>query len=852
MGNDCNKEATQTFQTNQNKTPLKAGCFACLRSSDFKNFEIDNAEFQTHNHELIPKGKISIGSIAYLKKEEISFLKACAGKNVSAIRHFLKLGVNVNLLDEDRTSPLHVACRSGSLQVIEELINCGANLNIADMAGWTPLHVAAYFDRSLVCHMLLKKGADPYLTNRNEETPWDLVKDKATEEIFHIHFDRIELRRMTKMGREENTTSKLDTLDLPELIQSPEVQTDIKIRSRDNVFRSMNDVEIKRAMKSRSTNALVRSVSGNEFKRNVESTKRLLSPRERKVKDISNKIPLTKRIDDNKENKENKENKRSRIIASRDYLSAENIIIPKKHKYYLHLKKLKSGLTKNPKEVQDVLKTLQSEESHDDSYRFSFNSRNNSQANDTFYNHGGEKIIKINLVPVTEGDINEENVTTSRDNKENEFVRMNTQKNKQTLKNLLSSNTKLQPNQMISSRNTSMNSLHSFKMDKAQPSNSILLVQPNISIYYLVIKNPQEVNFSSQKQFDIKGLVDTSAFKVDPRYHDALHKMGLELFNYDSFMGITYLHLFGFLKNNARDIAQFLYNDNTIGNIKKNYTEVMHFLTNFQIKESQEILEHFCSFINLDNMNFFDALRCYLSNMVLLNDPEKIDWILKAFAKRYYRIQKRQSKALRDGENFQNSDSVHMLAFAAIMLSIEIHHSGPVSEEKLQELRTEFHINLSGINDGENFSISFIDNLFDKIRKINMVKLVEDAPEKYRKLQIRSSKLQLKVHKTSNKRKEDLKDYQLYLNGPICLVVKSGDNGGHPKGIFMLNRCQLRQTNNIYLQLSPDNHSSGNAILYAKFRETGIMITSKSKLTFMLTKSEDYTKLEAHFNSVKY
>lgn len=116
----------------------------------------------------------------------------------------MKQGVNVNLLDEDRTSPLHVACRSGSLQVVEELVNHGSMMNIADIAGWTPLHIAAYFKRSLICHLLLKKGADPYHVNRNGETPWDLVKDSAVEEIFYVHFDRIDIRKMTKLKTEEN------------------------------------------------------------------------------------------------------------------------------------------------------------------------------------------------------------------------------------------------------------------------------------------------------------------------------------------------------------------------------------------------------------------------------------------------------------------------------------------------------------------------------------------------------------------------------------------------------------------------------------------------------------------------
>ena len=185
------------------RSAFDPSCMGCFPASEKAEFHIDRAELQTHNRELVPKGKVSQSSIAYLEREEIGFLKACSGKNVSALRYYMNRGSNVNLLDEDRTSPLHVACRSGSLQVVEELINWGASVNIADMAGWTALHIAAFYQRSLVCHLLLKKGADPYMVSRNGETPWDMVKEKNTEEIFYVHFDRTELKNMGKAKLEE-------------------------------------------------------------------------------------------------------------------------------------------------------------------------------------------------------------------------------------------------------------------------------------------------------------------------------------------------------------------------------------------------------------------------------------------------------------------------------------------------------------------------------------------------------------------------------------------------------------------------------------------------------------------------
>jgi len=48
---------------------------------------------------------------------EKSLFYFCKGDNVAAIRYLTIKGVHINTLDQDRTSPLHIACKSGSLRV---------------------------------------------------------------------------------------------------------------------------------------------------------------------------------------------------------------------------------------------------------------------------------------------------------------------------------------------------------------------------------------------------------------------------------------------------------------------------------------------------------------------------------------------------------------------------------------------------------------------------------------------------------------------------------------------------------------------------------------------------------------
>jgi hypothetical protein len=80
-----------------------------------------------------PLGRVTRESTKYLSTSEQNFFNACRSLNVSALRYFLRQqGININILDEERTSPLHVAARFANRPVVEELLNFGAHIDITD------------------------------------------------------------------------------------------------------------------------------------------------------------------------------------------------------------------------------------------------------------------------------------------------------------------------------------------------------------------------------------------------------------------------------------------------------------------------------------------------------------------------------------------------------------------------------------------------------------------------------------------------------------------------------------------------------------------------------------------------
>ena len=121
------------------------------------------------------KGTYTKESYKLFSQNEKNFFYLVQKNNISGIRYLINQGVNINILDEERTSPLHIACKESSIQTIEEIIYQGSMINIPDLVGWTPLHMACYYNRPDVVLLLLKSGANYNTHNRDKLSARDLA-----------------------------------------------------------------------------------------------------------------------------------------------------------------------------------------------------------------------------------------------------------------------------------------------------------------------------------------------------------------------------------------------------------------------------------------------------------------------------------------------------------------------------------------------------------------------------------------------------------------------------------------------------------------------------------------------------
>lgn len=228
--------------------------------------------------------------------------------------------MNVNTFDEDRTSPLHVAARHASIQVVEELINWGALVDITDSDGWSPIHVASFFQRPVVCHLLLKKGANPLIPNKDNARPADLARDPKLKEIFETFFSKSTGGASSNRSRDKQKFTNRNNIINHTLT---ETEQDLRIEN------SNNDNKPKRLILACNAVDLNSKQNSWDFLGNNEEPARL-----------------------------------------------PNLIFPKQHKYYLYFKNLKVKSSvfneKNPNQL--VVNTI-------NSLSFSDNDEEDLQAN---------------------------------------------------------------------------------------------------------------------------------------------------------------------------------------------------------------------------------------------------------------------------------------------------------------------------------------------------------------------------------------------------------------------------------------------------------------------------------------
>ena len=98
---------------------------------------------------------------------------------VDVVSLLLQSGAEVNVEDESKLTPLHLASLGGQLEVVELLLSLDedarAYVNAKDVDGLTPLHMAAYNGYLQVVELLIRSGAILNSKDNDGNTPLDVA-----------------------------------------------------------------------------------------------------------------------------------------------------------------------------------------------------------------------------------------------------------------------------------------------------------------------------------------------------------------------------------------------------------------------------------------------------------------------------------------------------------------------------------------------------------------------------------------------------------------------------------------------------------------------------------------------------
>jgi len=119
-------------------------------------------------HLLLPKMKPSVlqtNSFSLLLQQDVPITLA-----------LLKHSINLNQMDSNGNTPLHLAARLGNLDLVLIYLWLGFNVNQPGENGWTPLHEAFSYGHQQISRYLLSAGARLTLVNAKNQTPKHLAR----------------------------------------------------------------------------------------------------------------------------------------------------------------------------------------------------------------------------------------------------------------------------------------------------------------------------------------------------------------------------------------------------------------------------------------------------------------------------------------------------------------------------------------------------------------------------------------------------------------------------------------------------------------------------------------------------
>uniref|UniRef100_A0A667XT74 IQ motif and Sec7 domain ArfGEF 2 n=1 Tax=Myripristis murdjan TaxID=586833 RepID=A0A667XT74_9TELE len=181
------------------------------------------------------------------------------------------------------------------------------------------------------------------------------------------------------------------------------------------------------------------------------------------------------------------------------------------------------------------------------------------------------------------------------------------------------------------------------------------------------------------------------------------YRIGLNLFNKKPEKGIQYLIERGFVSDTPVGIARFILE-------RKGLSRQMigEFLGNRQ-QFNKDVLDCVLDEMDFSGMDLDDALRKFQAQIKVQGEAQRVERLVEAFSQRYCVC---NPVLIRQ---FQNPDTIFILAFAIILLNTDM-YSPNVKPERKMKLE-DFIKNLRGVDNGQDIPRDLLVGIYGRIQK---------------------------------------------------------------------------------------------------------------------------------------
>lgn len=249
-------------------------------------------------------------------------------------------------------------------------------------------------------------------------------------------------------------------------------------------------------------------------------------------------------------------------------------------------------------------------------------------------------------------------------------------------------------------------------------STSIASDESNCSSVFYHDFEPNEVRFEKYAQQvvspgggDEECLLPTHEQLMAIRHKKKILHSGCEQFNQHASKGIQFMQTQGLLQTplDPSEMAQFL-RDNPLLD-KKAIGDYI------STKKNHEVLKFFVKSFEFQQTRIDEALRLFLETFRLPGEAPLISHILEEFSDHWF---------LSNDSPFANVDAAFTLSYAVIMLNVDQHNTN-VKRNSNSMTFEEFKKNLKGVNGGQEFDASMLQQIYTCIKSEEIIMPAEQT-----------------------------------------------------------------------------------------------------------------------------